>query len=188
MAESGKDLLLDRLTALLNSFSEYAREVYRTRKDLTEITLVAKKKLARLEATEQERLALASISPPHKLEVLIHVDNVMGVKVPIVQLVEQLEEGKKPQSGSFHTKSKRIEETAEIFRQQIKTLIELAQKERVLDKLGREIKKTRHRFNALDRLLITELKSQIKVIELYLGGREREDQYKVQLFATEDDI
>jgi len=86
-----------------------------TKKDLTEITLVAKKKLAKLEAMEQERLALASISPPHKLEVLIHVENIMGVKIPIVQLVEQLEEAEKPKSGSFHAKSKRIEETAGVY-------------------------------------------------------------------------
>jgi V/A-type H+-transporting ATPase subunit D len=66
-------------------------------------------------------------------------------------------------------------------------LLELARKEKTIERLGKEIKKTRTRYNALDLIVIPELKSEIKMIEVALQNKESEEQYKTHLFL-EDDI
>jgi V/A-type H+-transporting ATPase subunit D len=59
-------------------------------------------------------------------------------------------------------------------------IIGLAETETSLRRLGDEIQNNRRRVNALEQVLIPELKRQAKYIKITIGEREREDLYRLK--------
>ena len=62
------------------------------------------------------------------------------------------------------------------------SLVRLGTEERNLRKIGEEIRKTQRRFNALDQILIPDLKLTISVIAEGLEEQDREELAKLQVF------
>ena len=110
------------------------------------------------------------------LTIEVKSDNVMGIIVPSVEL--KAKEDAKPTIAS----SELVDKTIDLFRQQLEVLIDLASQEMAVIELGREIRKTRHRFNALEKILIPELNDQIKQIMLSLEEKERDEFSKLRIF------
>jgi V/A-type H+-transporting ATPase subunit D len=179
-----KDILNDRLGALIEALSRHVREIYRTRKELHENTLALWRSLSMSLAKDGERLFLASLSPSKNYGVIEKKENVMGIKVRAIELIEEETKGKNV-TPSFFAYSELNKKTIKLFQQQLKILVDLATAERVVNKLGQEIQKTRHRFNALDVIQIPALEKEIQEIELYLDSREKEEIFN-RFFAIED--
>jgi V/A-type H+-transporting ATPase subunit D len=59
-------------------------------------------------------------------------------------------------------------------------LIKLAETETAMRRLGSEIQMNRRRVNALEQILIPELKSQAKYIKNAIEEREREDLFRLK--------
>ncbi len=76
--------------------------------------------------------------------------------------------------------SGRIDETAERFEAELDLLIELAETETAMRRLGAEIQMNRRRVNALEQILIPELKNQAKYIKNAIEEREREDLFRLE--------
>ncbi|MFZ3062651.1 MAG: V-type ATP synthase subunit D, partial [Actinomycetota bacterium] len=76
--------------------------------------------------------------------------------------------------------SSRIEETAEDFEKVVDAIIEVAGIETKLKRLGEEIQATRRRVNALDYIVVPNLKDQVKYISMYLEERAREDLFRLK--------
>jgi len=76
--------------------------------------------------------------------------------------------------------SGRIDEVAEHFEAELDLIIELAETETALRRLGEEIQKNRRRVNALEQIMIPELKKQAKFIKIAIEEREREDLYRLK--------
>ncbi len=76
--------------------------------------------------------------------------------------------------------SGRIDETAERYEAALDLIIGLAETETSLRRLGDEIQMNRRRVNALEQVLIPELKRQAKYIKISIEEREREDLYRLK--------
>lgn len=69
---------------------------------------------------------------------------------------------------------------AEKFEADLDLIINLAETQTALRRLGQEILMTRRRVNALERVLIPELKQQVKYIRITLEERERKDLFRLK--------
>ena len=103
----------------------------------------------------------------------------MGVPVPVIEKKRvsktMLERG----YGIIAT-SGRIDEAAEQYEAELDLLIELAETETAMRRLGTEIQMNRRRVNALEQILIPELRSQAKYIKNAIEEREREDLFRLK--------
>ncbi|MFX0172268.1 MAG: V-type ATP synthase subunit D [Candidatus Hodarchaeota archaeon] len=183
IAETGKELLEDRLGALLDAFSKQVKQLYRTRQQLAVLGHEAKKSLALARAVDRRSLALSAMGATDSLGIDIKSENVMGIVVPSVELINK--EGTQEQVPSFLASSEFVDRAVELFRQQLEVLIDLASQELAITELGKEIRKTRHRFNALEKILIPELENQIQQILLSLEEKERDELSKLRIFMRD---
>lgn len=69
---------------------------------------------------------------------------------------------------------------AEKFEADLDLIINLAETQTALRRLGQEILMTRRRVNALEWVLIPELKQQVKYIRITLEERERKDLFRLK--------
>lgn len=176
IADTGKELLEDRIGALLEAYSKQVVQLYRTRQQMSLLGVKARKSLSLSKAIDRKNLALAAMAATNTLTIEVKSDNVMGIIVPSVEL--KAKENVQPTIAS----SELVDKTIDLFRQQLELLIDLASQEMAVIQLGREIRKTRHRFNALEKILIPELYDQIKQIMLSLEEKERDEFSKLRIF------
>jgi H(+)-transporting ATP synthase subunit D len=181
IADTGKELLEDRIGALLEAYSNQVIQLYQTRKKLSLLGLEARKSLSLARATERKKLALAAMTATDSLNIEVKTENVMGISVPSIELTSV------GNLKSAIASSELIDRTIELFRMQLEVLIDLASQELAVTELGREIRKTRHRFNALEKILIPELGDQIKQILLSLDEKERDELSKLRVFMKSDE-
>ncbi len=176
IADTGKELLEDRIGALLEAYSKQVVQLYRTRQQMSLLGVEARKSLSLSKAIDRKNLALTAMAATNTLTIEVKSDNVMGIIVPSVEL--KAKENVQPTIAS----SELVDKTIDLFRQQLEVLIDLASQEMAVIELGREIRKTRHRFNALEKILIPELNDQIKQIMLSLEEKERDEFSKLRIF------
>jgi H(+)-transporting ATP synthase subunit D len=176
IADTGKELLEDRLGALLEAYSKQVVQLYQTRNQLSILGVEARKSLSLARAIDRKNLALAAMAATDTLTIEVKTENVMGIIVPSIELIT------KGETKSVIASSELIDRTVDLFRKQLEVLIDLASQELAVTELGREIRKTRHRFNALEKILIPELSDQIKQILLSLEEKERDELSKLRVF------
>ena len=181
LASQGRDLLEQKRTALMKEFMRTA-DTAMERSDVLQISAAnANQTLARAEAwagAESVRSAALASRGGFSLEVTTR--NVMGVRVPHIE--------QKSASRSFlergysivHT-SIVIDEAASAFEQEVEAIIQLAELELRLIRLGEEIQRTSRRLNALDHFLIPRLKAERDFIQMALDERERSDHFRLKL-------
>jgi V/A-type H+-transporting ATPase subunit D len=105
---------------------------------------------------------------------------IMGVSVPVVT------KGKSPVRSSFTRGysitgvSSRIDETADRFENILDVIIEYADIETRLKRLGEEIQKTNRRVNALEQITVPGLREQVAYIRQTLDERAREDLFRLK--------
>ncbi len=76
--------------------------------------------------------------------------------------------------------SSRIDGIADKFEEIIDVIIESADIETRLKRLGEELRKTNRRVNALENVVIPDLSEQIKFINMSLEERAREDIFRLK--------
>jgi V/A-type H+-transporting ATPase subunit D len=103
----------------------------------------------------------------------------MGVPVPLLEKKRVLKSAI-DRGYSIIGVSGRIDEAAEKFEMELDLIIGLAETETALRRLGGEIQMTRRRVNALEQVLIPDLKKQAKYIENTIDEREREDLFRLK--------
>ena len=181
IANTGKELLEDRIGALLEAYSNQVVQLYHTRKKLSLLGLEARKSLSLARATDRKTLALAAMTATDSLKIEVKTENVMGITVPSIELITDTN------MNSAIASSELVDRTIEAFQKQLEVLIDLASQELAVTELGREIRKTRHRFNALEKILIPELSDQIRQIILSLDEKERDELSKLRVFMKSNE-
>jgi len=181
IANTGKELLEDRIGALLEAYSNQVVQLYHTRKKLSLLGLEARKSLSLARATDRKTLALAAMTATDSLKIEVKTENVMGITVPSIELITDTS------MNSAIASSELVDRTIEAFQRQLEVLIDLASQELAVTELGREIRKTRHRFNALEKILIPELSDQIRQIILSLDEKERDELSKLRVFMKSNE-
>ena len=109
-------------------------------------------------------------------DISFSTDNIMGVKIPIMEL-DQIEATTAPAYGFLNSTAK-LDDSYRQFREIGKQLLELADIESSIKSLTIEIEKTKRRVNVLENTLIPKLLATIKYIEMQLEEREREDFFR----------
>jgi vacuolar-type H+-ATPase subunit D/Vma8 len=187
IAEQGKNILEDKLTELLKALSKFTQEAYITRLELVNLARYCEEQLAKTVLGEAQPLMLSSLSMSELLSVQLFSENLYGTKVIDFNITkEQMKDKKITHLQSFYTETPMIKTSRHLYRNFVITLLELARKEKTIERLAREVKKTRTRYNALDLIVIPELKAEIETIDKALQNKESEEQYKIHLFLEED--
>ncbi|MCK9579192.1 MAG: V-type ATP synthase subunit D [Methanoregula sp.] len=180
LAEQGRDLLREKMDALIQEFFKILANVSDSRDELEQVSKSADLALLIAQATDDPvTLKSAGFATRRSITVDITGKNIMGVPVPVIEKKRvsktMLERG----YGVIAT-SARIDETAERYEAELDILIKLAETETAMRRLGAEIQMSRRRVNALEQILIPELKSQAKYIKNAIEEREREDLFRLK--------
>jgi V/A-type H+-transporting ATPase subunit D len=180
LAGQGRDLLREKMDALIREFFRILTTVSDSREELEKISRAADLALLIAQATDDPvTLKSAGFATSRSITVDITGKNIMGVPVPVIEKKRvsktMLERG----YGVIAT-SARIDETAERYEEELDLLIKLAETETAMRRLGAEIQITRRRVNALEQILIPELTNQAKYIKNAIEEREREDLFRLK--------
>jgi len=180
LAEQGRDLLREKMDALIQEFFKILSNVSSSRDELDQISRGADMALLIAQAVDDPvTLKSASYATRKAITVDISGKNIMGVPVPVIEK-KRISKSMLERGYGIISTSSRIDETAERYEAELDLLIELAETETAMRRLGAEIQMNRRRVNALEQILIPELKSQAKYIKNAIEEREREDLFRLK--------
>jgi V/A-type H+-transporting ATPase subunit D len=180
LAEQGRDLLRQKMDALIQEFFKILGTVSESRDELEQVSQAADLSLMLAEAVDDPvTLRSAAFATRRSITVDISGKNIMGVPVPVIEK-KRVSKNMLERGYGIITTSARIDETAERYEVELDLLIKLAEIETAMRRLGTEIQMNRRRVNALEQILIPELKTQAKYIENAIDEREREDLFRLK--------
>ena len=175
LASKGHKILKEKRDALVSEFFSLIDELKEKRKILEANLADAYKAIILAEGVsgygEVERAADSTVPIS---EIGHKTQNIMGIKVPNFIFAEE-EKKTKGRGYSLLSTSVEVDRAAKIFEESLKLLIKLAEKEAAATKLAEEIKKTKRKVNALERILIPKLQSDVTYITMRLEEMEREN-------------
>lgn len=181
LAEQGMDLLKQKRDALLIEFMSVMDETLRLSNDLQRTTAEAQYSLAVAKAVDGVvSVRSAAFATRGEISIDMTGTKIMGISVPVVT------KGESPLRTSFTRGyaitgvSSRIDETADKFERILDVIIEYADIETRLKRLGEEIQKTNRRVNALEQITVPSLKEQVAYIRQALDERAREDLFRLK--------
>ncbi len=175
LARKGHKLLKQKRDALILEFFKILKKAQDLRGELA-------KKMAR----GYRSLAVAQLyHPVHQLEKVsldlrkeidldVEVKNVMGVKIPTIEVAMEQKEFIRLPSYSVAGTSAKIDEAVKDFDEILAMVIKLAETETAIKRLIIEIEKTKRRVNALEYVLIPRLDEQKNTISFRLDEMERD--------------
>ena len=180
LAEQGRDLLKEKMEALIQEFFKIMVNFSESREGLEQLAIEADLALLVAEAVD-DPIAVKSASYATKRQIMVDISgkNIMGVSVPVIQKKSVALNVMQRGYGLIGTSS-RINEAAEKFEAEMDMIIRLAETETTLRRIGNEIQMNRRRVNALDQIIIPELKEQAKYIRFSIEEREREDLFRLK--------
>jgi V/A-type H+/Na+-transporting ATPase subunit D len=181
LAEQGMDLLKQKRDALLIEFMSVMDETLRLSTGLQKAVNEAQYSLAIAKSVDGN-VSVRSVAMATKGDVAVDMTGtkIMGVSVPVVT------KGQSPVRSSFTRGysitgvSSRIDETADRFERILDVIIEYADIETRLKRLGEEIQKTNRRVNALEQITVPGLREQVTYIRQTLDERAREDLFRLK--------
>lgn len=181
LASQGRDLLEEKRTALLKEFMRTA-DTALERSDALQISAsIASQSLARTEAMAgAESVRSAALASRGGFELEVQTSSIMGVRVPHIEQ-RSVSRSFLQRGYSIVGASISIDETASAFEQEVEAILQLAETELRLVRLGDEIQRTSRRLNALDHFLIPRLKTERDFIQMSLDERERADHFRLKL-------
>lgn len=175
LAKKGHKLLKQKRDALILEFFKILKKA----KDL-------RGELAKKMAKGYNSLAVAQLyHPVHQLEKVsldlkkdidldIEVKNVMGVKIPTIDVEMEHKDFIRLESYSVAGTSAKIDAAVADFDEILEMVIRLAETETAIKRLILEIEKTKRRVNALEFVLIPRLEEQKTMISFRLDEMERD--------------
>jgi V/A-type H+-transporting ATPase subunit D len=180
LAEQGRNLLREKMDALVQEFFLIMESVSKSREELEIVANSAQRSLlTALAVDDSVTLKSASFATRKGLFIDIKGKNIMGVPVPVLEK-KRVAKSVLERGYSILGVSGRIDEVAEKFEMELDLIIGLAETETSLRRLGGEIQMTRRRVNALEQVLIPDLRKQAKYIENTIDEREREDLFRLK--------
>lgn len=180
LAERGRDLLVDKRNQLMKEFRRTADRAMAGADALEQAAAEASLRLGTAEALDgPESVRSAALVTTGEVPVTTHMVSIMGVPVP------DIERGQvgRPRTGrgySLLATSARIDDAADAFENEIDLLLDVATREIRLRRLAEEIGRTSRRVNALEHVVIPDLRRRQRRIRLVLDEREREEHFRLR--------
>ena len=122
--------------------------------------------------------------PRSKVKLEVSRKNIMGVTVPAYGFDMQSENGADVLPYGFAQTSGDLDDAIAKLSEVFKSMLALAEIEKTMQMLAKEIEMTRRRVNALEYSTIPELEDAIKYISMKLS--ENENSTKVRLMKVKD--
>jgi V/A-type H+-transporting ATPase subunit D len=174
LAQKGHDLLKEKMDALVIELYAIKDEVREARKQVEEELRIAYQSLAKAEMfVGPDKIRDLAQYAPAVLEITPQTVSIMGVRSPRFIVNEIQKEGEDVFYG-LTSSSAQLDRSIVYFRKSLKTLMVIAEKMTLLEKLAVEINKTKRRVNALNYILIPKLLATAKFIASTLEEQERE--------------
>lgn len=171
-AVKGHKLLKDKQDEMARQFMIYIKRNRALRAEVEEILARAMKNASLAEA-EMGKAALAEalLLPSVSAKAEAGEKNIMSILVPEIKVTKSDERSSLPYSLAFS--SEYLDSATVDMSEVLPKLIELAEVEKTCDMLSDELERTRRRVNALEYVMIAEMKDTIKYISMKLEDNER---------------
>jgi len=178
IAERGRDLLREKLDALMIEFFENVRQISALRE--RSYALLQESYILFIEAQMVHglaRLEQFAIGVEDRFEVDTKTRNVIGVTLPQVEV--KVLPIKTAPYNMLATSAKLDEATTKMI-DALKAITELSSAEASTRKLAQAIASTKRRVNSLDYVIIPRVLHSIRYIQMHLEEREREDFFRLK--------
>ncbi|MFO7677067.1 MAG: V-type ATP synthase subunit D [Thermoplasmatota archaeon] len=177
LAEKGHKLLEEKRDALVEKFFSVIDQRNEIRDDIDKLFEQAFFALVQAQMTVGEKvLEDVSFLSPVISDLVVEYENIMGVKIPVLQKKKSNDE--RNPMYSFLQTSASVDDAFVYFNDVVNNLIVLSDVESRIKSLSVEIEKTKRRVNVLENTLIPKLNATIGFIEMQLEEREREDFFR----------
>lgn len=171
ITQRGYRLLKDKQDELIRLFMETVQEAKVLHEEVSLLLVSATNQLNNATArTSQSAIYDSLIIPSGKLELKFSKENIMSVIVPKIEL-ESLELKDIPYS--FSSTSATLDDAVIKLKELAPKLIKLAEIQKRVDLMSKEIENTRRRVNAIEHIRLPNIQSNIKTIVLKLDDNER---------------
>ena len=181
LASQGRDLLEQKRTALMKEFLRTADTALKRSDALQQTAASARQCLARAETMAgAEAVRSAALASRSGFRLDVTTASVMGVRIPHIEQ-KRVARSFLERGYSIVNTSITMDETASAFEEEVEAIIQLAEIELRLTRLGDEIQRTSRRLNALDQFLIPRLEAERDFIQTALDERERADHFRLKL-------
>ena len=177
-AVRGHKLLKDKQDEMARQFMLYIKRNRELRLEVEELLAEAMRNTAIAEAEMGESaIAEALLVPTASSDAEYGEKNIMSVLVPDITVAEGEGGASIPYSTAFT--SEYLDKATLDVQRLMPKLIELASVEKTCDMLADELERTRRRVNALEYVMIAEMKANIKFITMKLEDNERGNQTRL---------
>jgi len=178
LASRIQKIIKDRVLILILEFLQIARQTVEIKSQLLAEFSRAYKALS-IAAGYHGYIALEKelIATERDLEIAAGSRNVAGVRIPAFELKEA--QGV-VRGYSLVDTSSWLDQTAQLSEKCLETIVELAELQRSLELLGREISRTKRILNALEYLIIPSLQATIKYLYMKFEERDREEKSRLK--------
>jgi V/A-type H+-transporting ATPase subunit D len=178
LASRIQKIIKDRVSILIMEFLLIARQ-----------TVEAKRKLLEEFSENYRALSIAAgyhgyialekelIASEKDIKIAAGLRNVGGVRIPAFELKET--EGA-TRGYSLVDTSSWVDRAAQLSGKCLETIVELAELQRGMELLGREINRTKRILNALEYLIVPSLQATIKYLYMKFEERDREEKSRLK--------
>lgn len=184
-ATRGHKLLKDKRDELMRRFWEI---VYRNRELRAKVEEGLKKANSAMAVAtaimSPDMLEQALLCPKQRVNLSIRLENLVGVTVPRYDVETTLENDSAIYPYGFAQTSGELDTALSALAEVFRDMLELAEIEKTMQRLAEEIEKTRRRVNALEHVMIPQMKKSVLFITMKLEENDRAT--KVRLMKVKD--
>jgi V/A-type H+-transporting ATPase subunit D len=178
IAERGRDLLREKLDALMIEFFQFVREIAVLRGKAQDLLAKAYDDFVTAQmAMGYMKLEQTSIGVEDRFTIESKSRNIIGVTIPYIQVnVKPITEF----PYDIYDTSISLDEATLRMAEAIKAIAELSSAEAAVKKLAEAIAATKRRVNSLEYVIIPRMLATIRYIEMHLEEGEREDFFRLK--------
>ena len=179
-ATRGHKLLKDKRDELMRRFLELVKENRSLRIEVEEAIRKANSGFVLAKASmSDETLKSALIAPKQNVYVTMESKNVMSVEIPVFDYTTRTPDPNDIYSYGFAFTSSDLDAAVGSLSKILPDLIKLARVEKSCQLMAAEIERTRRRVNALEHVMIPQMREQIRYITRKLDENERSTQTRL---------
>ncbi|MPM15071.1 V-type sodium ATPase subunit D [bioreactor metagenome] len=173
-AVRGHKLLKDKRDELMKQFLDIVRENRALRRKVEETLMRAHGSFTVASALmSSEILEQSLLYPKQSVELNMSFRNIMSVDVPVYQFKTRSDNPGEIYPYGFAATSGELDGAVEALADVFQDMLKLAEIEKTSQLLAEEIEKTRRRVNALEYVMIPQMRESIKYITMKLDENER---------------
>jgi len=179
-ATRGHKLLKDKRDELMRQFLDLVRENKALRERVEQGIASANKNFVLARAgMPDEVLNVALMAPKQEVFLETEARNVMSVEIPVFHYKTRTSDANDIYSYGFAFTSSDLDGAVKSLADILPEMLRLAECEKSCQLMAAEIEKTRRRVNALEHVMIPEMRENIKYITMKLDENERSTQIRL---------